>query len=177
MKKTRVIFLVAIGIFSFVEFLIVAKVEAQNKLVQTWVYTAESYHYGYLYGVEDNKLTIIRPAVTPTEYINIIPTDIESIKLRRKGGKKIGKFIGAGCGIIAGVLIGLSAGDSEATIAFPAISKEAKAASLGAGLGLAGYVVGGMLGSIKVTIPINKSRDQFEANRTKIESYIYPRNW
>lgn len=172
--KTWVIFLVTIGFYSFVEFLIIAIVEAQNKPVETWVYTAEGYHYGYLYRVEDNELTVKRLGHTPTEYISFIPTDIEQIELRRIGGNKISKIIGGACGIIAGVLIGLSAGDDYG---FIEISKEAKAASLGVGLGLAGYMVGGMLGSIKVKIPINKSADQFKANRPKLESYIYPRKW
>ena len=76
------------------------------------------------------------------------------MKARRKGRIGRGVFIGALTGFAIGGLIGLIDG-ADPPDTFLAYTAEDKAIVLGLPLAVVGAGLGGLLGSIKVTIPLN----------------------
>lgn len=90
----------------------------------------------------------------PLEYTCIPFSNITEMKVRRKGRVGRGVFIGALTGFAVGGLIGLIDGDDPPDT-FMALTAGEKALILGIPMAAFGAGVGGLLGSFKVTIPLN----------------------
>jgi hypothetical protein len=90
----------------------------------------------------------------PLEYSSIPFSNIDVMKARRKGRVGRGVFIGALTGLAIGGLIGVISGDDPPDT-YMALTAGEKALMLGMPMAAIGAGVGGLLGSFKVTIPLN----------------------
>ncbi len=104
--------------------------------------------------IDSAQITYAELMNRPLEFSFIPLANIEKMKARRKGRIGRGVFIGALTGFAIGGLIGLIDGDDPPDT-FMAYTAGDKAIVLGLPLAVVGAGVGGLLGSIKVTIPLN----------------------
>ena len=110
--------------------------------------------------------------------------DIHKIKIRRKGKGGKGAAIGAATGVATGLVIGFSSGDDpDKTVDgfFPYLGSYTyivegttageKAASWAVGLGIAGTVVGALVGSKKEVFLINGDISKYQMYFDEIQTY------
>jgi len=146
----------------------------KNRKYKTWVKKTDSKSrlVGVLYQVEDTKLLISNSFehevydLNQFEYQDVYAYEIEKIKLRRKGSIGRGILIGVASGFVTGAIIGFVNGDEPChPTCFIGGSAE--------DLGLIGGVVGAVVGSLKISIPINGSESKFRYNLPGLKSYAY----
>jgi len=152
-------------------------------IYKAWTSNIDRKLVGALYEVTDTGLKISNSmdfdnyATGDFQYVDIYARDIETIKLRKKGKIGRGILIGALSGFATGALIGLISGDddceSEVGLASAfchifATTAEQKAISNGVFLGVTGGLIGAVVGSIKIKIPINGAPEKFKANRDRL---------
>ena len=134
---------------------------------------------GLLYQIQDSSIALIN-SQNFKDYTSgnfqmegILYYNVEIIRLRKYN--KIGNttLIGAASGLVLGVMIGLISGDDPPGIV--SFSAERKALSAGAALAVVGAGVGAIIGSIKIKIPINGSKDKYEQNRKRLKKYALRR--
>ena len=114
--------------------------------------------------------------------------DIHKIKIRRKGKVGKGAAIGAATGVATGLIIGFASGDDpDKTVDgfFPYLGSytyivegttaDEKAASWAVGLGIAGTVVGALVGSKKEVFLINGDISKYQMYFDEIRSYSLSR--
>jgi len=110
--------------------------------------------------------------------------DIYKIKIRRKGKGGKGAAIGAATGVATGLVIGFSSGDDPdktVDVFFPYLGSYTyivegttageKAASWAVGLGIAGTVVGAVVGSKKEIFMINGDTSKYQMHFDEIQTY------
>ena len=142
------------------------------KIFRIWV-SLKSDPYkikGVLYEIKDSSILVSNSAIKKDysmgrfEVVEIQISNIKKIKIRRKGSMLNGIWIGALSGFVVGVSIGLveDAGGW-------AIYGGAFFAAIGVG-------VGGLLGLIKIGIPINGSMDNYNINKDKLKKYSVNKN-
>lgn len=148
-----------------------------------WIYTDNSPYRlsGILYKTNDSSLVIIKSyppnnSNYKSPKTTIKATSINTIKIRQKNNRLIGVLIGGITGGSIGGFYGYSLGDDPPTYCsaltcFKPRFKAKEKAVIGfismAGLG----VLVGILGTIKVKIPINKSMNNFNKNKYKLKEY------
>lgn len=143
------------------------KTSKKNRLYKTWVKKTDSKTrlVGILYQVEDNKLQISNSFeqkaydLNQFDYQDVYAHEIEKIKLRRKGNIGRGALTGIVSGFVTGALI---VGSAEE---LPLLG--------GILLGMAGGIVGAVLGSLQIRIPINGSQQNFNANKVRLQGYSF----
>jgi hypothetical protein len=146
---------------------------------------------GYLREVEDSTIVVsnyLNKKKSNYLTLNIDIRGVEKIKFRKKG--KVGKSIlwGAFTGAALGAIIGLASGDdvpgrdcplprSGPTIPFdglferPCYSAGEKAVIGGVGGGAWGILIGGIVGSVKIKIPINGNQKTFKNRKGDLFEY------
>ena len=101
-------------------------------------------------------------------------SDIKQLDFRRK--EKIGRTIlyGALSGFAFGGLIGLASGDDSG--GFISFTAEEKALVLGTMGGITGVIVGAIVGTMKIKIPIEGKHEEYINQKEKLKTYIieYP---
>jgi len=125
----------------------------KNNYYKTWVTTDNSSKVkGYLSEVGDSLIIISN--LSNNEIKSIRLKNVKNIKFRKKG--RIGKGIlyGALAGIAIGAGIGFSGGDDEDCFLFCLTAKQ-KAVLGGTLLSVPGALIGGIIGSARIKIPIN----------------------
>ena len=100
---------------------------------------------------------------------DIAISNMKQINFRKKNA--IGKSMGYGAliGFGLGAVIGLASGDDKG--GFISFTAEEKALAAGIFLTIPGAIIGALVGSAKVKIPINGKMDQYERQRMKIQKY------
>ncbi len=101
-------------------------------------------------------------------------TDIEQIKVRRKGSVGKGILIGAGAGFFIGGIIGLANIQNFGLLSELPPGENALAA--GTFYSIPGMLIGGLAGSVSVKIPIHKNQQQYMNNKKLIAHYIDYKN-
>lgn len=167
-----------------------AQSNGKNKMYRIWANQQMEPADWILYQVRDTSLVVSNSreegdyfsGLTGIERNVLGIQELDNIYLRKNGQVGLGMFLGFIGGFLTGVTIGLIEGDSEppAYSFFGINPKERtgleKGLGYGAGLGLLGGVVGAIVGSFKIKIPINRSREQFELNKSKFMNYSYSKN-
>jgi hypothetical protein len=115
---------------------------------------------GVLYQLNDSSI-LVSNSLKRKDYstdnftvANLNIAGIETIKIRRRGAFGKGVLIGT----VSGMVIGSALGSGD----------DYSGALLAVGLTMAGTVIGAGVGSIKIKIPINRSMDQYNTNKSKL---------
>jgi hypothetical protein len=173
---TAVYILLFIGINSSV-----AQSIGKKAIYRTWIELSNSYKEstGLLYQVMDSSIIMTKSLMRKTYNnnkvgkINIDYLQIESIKVRRKGRVGKGMLIGTAVGFGLGALIGsLSEDDTDGFIKF---TKKDKIWINSIGLGTTGLIIGSIVGSVKIKIPIYGSKMIFQQEKEKLRKYSFIR--
>ena len=96
-------------------------------------------------------------------------SSIDKIKIRRNKSVQRGILIGAGAGFLLGAALGF-AGVPEYGV-LNSLPPEQNAAAGGLTFFIPGIVIGGVVGSFRIKIPLNKNQQQYEKYRRAIDSY------
>jgi len=175
MKK---IILSAIVLLCSLNVLFAQEPNKKNKAYKVWVSKLDNSKVvkGTLLEANDESLIIIGKKKT-----EIMVKDIHKIKIRRKGKVGKGAAIGAGVGVATGLVIGFASGDDPdktvdggwlfGTYTVEGTSAGEKAAYWAVGLGIAGTVVGAVVGSKKETFLINGDSGNYQMHFDEIQTY------
>lgn len=131
---------------------------------------------GTLLEANDESLIIIGKKSS-----EIMVKDIYKIKIRRKGKVGKGAGIGAATGVATGLVIGFASGDDPdktvdggwlfGTYTVEGTTAGEKATAWAVGLGIAGTVVGAVVGSKKEVFLINGDTIKYQMYFNEIQSY------
>jgi hypothetical protein len=142
------------------------------KVHKVWISLVNSSNIikGNLYAVEENGLKIIGNKSFDISNLQIIsPSQIEKIKIRRKGKVGKGVWIGALTGLGVGVLSGLvSSDDSDEWFGF---SPEEKAVINAILITPVGAGIGALIASNKEVITINGDAESYKRQLDMLRSY------
>ena len=145
----------------------------KTRAYKTWVSLNESPYKitGWLYAIEDSSILLSKQfnvhdkIIELSDFSNIYYHDIYKIRTRRKG--KLGRsiLIGTLTGFTIGLVYALAVGEdyNAGTNAMIVIA--------GGTFAIVGAGIGAIIGSVKVKIPINGSKDHFNRNKRKLENY------
>jgi hypothetical protein len=135
---------------------------------------------GFLYMVKDSSIYMSPflknddSALMGNNYQKIDYQQIDIIKIRRKGKVGRGMLIGSLLGFSIGSFIGLmSEDDTEGLIRF---TKNEKFWISSISLGTHGMIIGAIIGSAKIKIPINGRKKRFIEEREKLRKYSFLNN-
>jgi len=133
---------------------------------------------GILLEANDESLIIIGKK---NSEIIVNVKDIHKIKIRRKGKVGKGAGIGAATGVATGLVIGFASGDDPdktvdggwfwGTYIVEGTTAGEKATYWAVGLGIAGTVVGAVVGSKKETFLINGDSSKYQMHFDEIQTY------
>jgi|GEM_PF-2178624 len=153
-----------------------------NSDYKCWIYADTnnvlSSRIGVIYSVADSGINY-----APLKHGKIIMSDnvqfmmadkIDKINVRKSGNSAIGILAGFGIGFLIGGLIGYAQGDDEP--GYISVSAEGKAVVLGHILSLPGMILGGIVGSWRVTIPINRNQNNYLMQQERIKKYAIKKN-
>jgi len=151
------------------------QVSEKKHIYKTWVisYNKSQTTKGYLRGLEESSIVIstsLDHSTIPPSSVELDIASVKTIKFRRKN--KIGRSIlhGAMVGFAVGGISGLMSYDPDAwNIWTPA----EQGLVIGTIFGVAGGLVGAMIGPIKIVIPINGSQKSYEIKKKKLSTYKY----
>jgi hypothetical protein len=139
---------------------------------KAWVVPMDhlSVRTGYIKELNDSLIVISSVSGQETQYIEV--SNVSDIKFRKKGKTAKGLFIGAALGAVTGALIGSATYDDDGFFgdSFRGIY------ALGTGLigAGAGGLIGGILGSAKINVPLNGNQKEYEKRRDELEKYLLP---
>ncbi len=177
MLKMKTINVIALIVFCCLNSIHAQETIKKNKVYRTWI-TMNSEPFkvkGFLYEINDSSISVANSKIIK-EYstvrfqvakLHII--DIEKIKTRRNNSIGRGIWIGAVTGFVVGGIIGLVDGDDPA--GFLAMTAGEKAIKAGVALSIGGAVIGGLIGTIKIRIPIDGSMNNYNRNKNKLNKY------
>ena len=157
---------------------------SQNiKLYNTWVYLSNEPYLvdGYFYAMKDSSI-LISDSNSKRDYfrsnfntVELQIKDIKTIKTRRKGNKGRGVLIGALTGLAIGVITGFAVGDDPPCTGYyficSPVSAETKAFLLGSTFAAVGAGLGALMGSMKVTIPLNGNTKNYHRHHSELKRY------
>jgi hypothetical protein len=165
----------------------------ERKVYSIWLKQANSNARikGLLYDVKDSAVLVAprmsRQLLAEANFQNLeIEYDqIQTMKLRRKGNP--GRWFGIGfvAGFAAGMIRGYIEGDDPpctpasyvGLFGFPSLCHQRtamdKGLSYGVGYALLGGIIGPIIGSFKIKIPLNGSKQKFRAEFNRLEKYSY----
>jgi len=155
-------------------------IKRNPKLFDTWISTDRLLPLqkrGELYEIKDSSI-LVSDSEYKRDYVSgnfrtaeIDVSKIELIKIRRNNSVQRGALIGAAAGLgmtLFGILSMEDGGGSDSdglqTVAF---------IFMGSGMTLFGGGIGALVGSIKMSIPIERSYEHFNMNKSKLQNYAY----
>ena len=190
MKTTIAIAILSLGIIQTVQ----AQTDSpdKGKNYQAWISTYEASRAitGGLYEIRDSSIMLSNrnfsrngsPGKVDMTKLDVRSIDV--IKVRKNGSIGKGVLYGAISGLVAGGALGIlyaasvkksdaGANDLEKSFNSAASSMAIAGTSILIGIGCigTGIGVGALIGSAKITIPINGSRKQFDQNRSILDGY------
>lgn len=166
----------SVAIFFILSFFNIALAQDYNKhhnKYKVWITLADKPYEvnGTLYELRDSTLLVSHYKTFSEFIVDDSPTielhinNIDLIETRKRNRIGMGILIGAVSGFTVGGLIGLTrAGDAEQTTG-------QKALIGGASLAIPGALVGLLVGSVKVVIPIEGNILKYKDQRLKLQKY------
>ena len=134
------------------------------------VYTSEGKTVGPIVGIQDNYLEIRNLAFGKyDEVAQIESIDIEKIKIYRKGRVGRSLIYGGLSGVLFGAALGIASGDDPDD--FISFKAEEKAVVMGIFFAIPGTIIGGIIGTKKIVIPIKNKHQNYAQQRELISKY------
>ena len=173
MKKLFHIFLMTITILSCSYQVLRSQSTDTIKKINyfTWVKSMDkSYTKAvYLTEIKDSSISIMEKKDFKTKSIMI--EDIDKLHFRKSNRGSKGFLYGALAGFGSGLILGIISGnDPPGTVS---LSRDQKGIFYGIAFTLPGALIGGIIGSSKVNVPINGNQKNYNSQRTKLEKYKY----
>lgn len=173
MKSIKVIVLIALCCLKTLS----AQESAQKiKVYRTWVsLNNEPFKIkGVLYELKDSSILVSSSLVIQDfrdlklDVIDLKTHNIETIKIRRHKSIRKGAWIGVATGFVLGGIIGASLEEpcNQDDLCFNLLP------GMYASIGMAGgAAIGAVIGSFKLTIPINGSINSYNSHKSKLREY------
>jgi hypothetical protein len=140
----------------------------KQKPFDSWVKTTDNLYRGTLYQIQDSTILISDQNIDKVLTFNF--QDINKVQLRRKNSTMVGAIIGGTIGILPALAIfSVSREEQIGGLIAPII------AVVGLGGAAIGTGIGAGIGSIRITIPIDRKRENFDHYRSKLDYFaIHP---
>lgn len=123
----------------------------------------------YLTEVKDSSISIMEKKDFKNKTIMI--KDIEILRFRKKNNESKGFLYGALAGFGSGLILGIVSGDDRpGTVS---LSRDQKAIFYGIAFTLPGAIMGGIIGSRRIKIPIYGNQNNYKSQRAELEKYKY----
>lgn len=137
-----------------------------------WVKTMDNHKTNakFMSEYQDSTITIMDRKKSNKQILNI--ENIKYIEFRKKGNEVRGFFLGAFGGFITGACLGLAKGDDDSSDFF-SFTAEENAILFGILLTPPGAILGAILGSKKIKIPIDGDINSYNRQKKIIEKYRY----
>lgn len=133
------------------------------KPYDSWIKTTGGLHKGILYHIQDSTIQLSNTYTN--SYSSLHFQDINQIQVRRKNSVLRGAIIGGVIGLLPSIVLATEIKDEADLLYVPIVM------ILGAG-GLAfGAGIGAGVGSIRITIPIERRRENFDRYRSKLNYF------
>jgi len=147
-------------------------------IYKTWISlnNRQNMMKGVLYEVNDSSVLVSNSflkkdySIGKYNVTKISFRNIDLVKIRMKNSKVIGASLGAVTGFVAGWLIGLNKGDDPPGWGLTFSARD-KAKIYGIPMAIGGTVIGGLVGSIRIKIPINGNIDKFNRNKSRLKTH------
>lgn len=147
------------------------KIELNSDDYIAKVFTSEGKTVGPIVGVGDHYLEIRNLAYGKyDEVVHIESIDIEKIKVYRKGRVGRSLIYGGLGGVLFGAGLGLSFGDDPES-EFISFKAEDKAVIMGILFAIPGTIIGGIIGTKKIIIPIKNKQENYLKQKELISKY------
>ncbi len=179
--KTKL--LISIVLLFGVSYLYSQETKGKIKFYRTWLESTypTAVVEGVLYELKDSSIVLSNSAnLDDYRYKNYTITEhmiknISSIKVRKKSNISKGMFFGGLLGFAGGMILGFSLGDDPKDHFIKTGRKRKKAATKAAFYSMVGtgggMLIGAALGSMKITIPINKNVTKYRENKSRLKKY------
>jgi hypothetical protein len=155
------------------------KPEVRKGIYNCWLFTdinlKKYMRRGFIQSTGDSGITFVVSAKGNSFFFKdslfkfYNASNIDQIKLRRKGHVGRGILIGAGIGFAIGGLLGL-AGVPQYGI-FSDLPPGENAIAGGVFFSIPGMIIGGIAGATRIIIPIDKDQNKYEKHKKLIASY------
>ena len=157
----------------------------QKTKYQTWIslYNAPYNMKGMLYKIEDSSILFAQHTLAydfnggRLKMADLSINNVEAVKVRRKGKIGLWSSVGAITGFTAGWVIGkaITPNHQDGLVTPVGLMESAGygvfTIGLGIGLGIGGAAIGAAIGSVKIKIPINGSRANFNMEKSRLKKY------
>ena len=164
---------IIIVLFSFPSVQGQSKEESKSKY-RVWVSTINDpfLYQGSLYALQDSSIliksvVIIDSLDKQTKTIELRIGEIELVEVRRKNRVGIAGIIGAFTGLAVGGVLGFASGDDTNG----GLTASEKAVLGGVTLAIPGALVGVLVGSSKIVVPINRSNPKYLRAKPQLSTY------
>ncbi|MBV5314423.1 MAG: hypothetical protein JZU47_14070 [Prolixibacteraceae bacterium] len=144
-------------------------VHSQNQPVKkpkpydSWVKTPDHLYRGILYQVQDSSIRISDPNINKLILFNF--QDINQVQLRRKNSVLTGAIVGGTIGILPSIALLSIFRENIVGLYLPVVAVVGlSGAAIGTGIGAG-------IGSIRITIPIERKRENFDRYRSKLDYF------
>jgi len=142
---------------------------------ELWIYDYEQEYWKLaIFELQDSSI-LFSSSFAEVDYYNgnytvskILIKDIKEIRIKDPQRVWKGLLLGTGIGFGVGALLGAAGGDDSDAGWFSWTAGE-KAVIGGVALGTLGAITGLIIGSLKITIPINGSMDMYHRNMKKLD--------
>lgn len=174
MKTSKLIAILLIGITTLHYANAQDSIRTKSKY-NCWIYNDTLDLKGVIYSVADSGISFAasisgnrsREGNTKLQYIPV--SIIDKIKIRKKNSFGKGMLIGAGVGFFIGGILGF-ANIPDYGI-FETMPPEQNALAGGILFSIPGSIMGGIIGTSKLKIRINRNQDHYQQQKDKISSY------
>ena len=178
MKNSTII--LSVFFFFLSSIILLSQNEVKPKVYNIWAKTdlQKRTYKGYLYKVEDEQITITKKFnldAVDNEFYQVPTQNIDYLQFRNRGKFERGVLLGGILGGVTGIALGLGIKEKNCDdpwLCWLIPSRRTKRAFLTITGTTLGAVIGGMASSAKVRIRINRSQEEYDINKKKLETYI-----
>lgn len=125
----------------------------------------------YLSTLEDSIIGFYTIAKNEIMYFKV--EEINTLGFRKEGNVGKGFLYGALAGCAIGVIVGINMDEYPLDVYGPPSNSSERGLATGIAFAIPGALIGGLIGTAKVNIPIFGSQKNYNEQRAKLEKYKY----